>query len=353
MPKPRNKENLGLPSRWKFQHGAYYYQVPPGLELLWDGKKLFRLGKSLPEAYRNWSSRIDANEGVKTIAQLLDRYALEVVPAKALKTQSSNLVFIKTLRSASFHAWPLTALKPRHVYAYVDARSAKVSAHREVEILSHAFTKAVEWGYLDRHPFKGEVRFAGEKPRDRYVEDWELLECLNLESKRKSGSVDMIKAYLKLKLLTGLRRGDLLKLRMTDIQEDGIHVQPSKTRHSTGKRVIFSWTNDKGEDNGRLAAKDEALAARPCISPYLFCKRNGEGYINPVDDECHGWDSMWQRFMDRVLKETKVTERFTEHDLRAKAGSDAESVELAQKLLTHASVSTTKRIYRRKPEIVG
>lgn len=44
---------------------------------------------------------------------------------------------------------------------------------------------------------------------------------------------------------------------------------------------------------------------------------------------------------------------FTEHDLRAKVGSDAESLERAQQLLTHASASTTKRIYRRKPEIVG
>ena len=39
---------------------------------------------------------------------------------------------------------------------------------------------------------------------------------------------------------------------------------------------------------------------------------------------------MWGRFIDRVLAETKVTKRFTEHDLRAKAGSDAESLEKAR-----------------------
>jgi len=31
---------------------------------------------------------------------------------------------------------------------------------------------------------------------------------------------------------------------------------------------------------------------------------------------------MWQRFMTRLLAETKITERFT--DLRGKVGSDAE-----------------------------
>lgn len=56
--------------------------------------------------------------------------------------------------------------------------------------------------------------------------------------------------------------------------------------------------------------------------------------------------------MDRVLTETKVKDRLTEHDLRAKCASDAESLEHAQPLLAHADSSTTRRIYRRKPERV-
>ena len=61
---------------------------------------------------------------------------------------------------------------------------------------------------------------------------------------------------------------------------------------------------------------------------------------------------MWQRFMDRVLSETKVTERFTEHDLRAKCASDATSLEHARALLAYADARTTDTIYRRKPERV-
>ena len=61
---------------------------------------------------------------------------------------------------------------------------------------------------------------------------------------------------------------------------------------------------------------------------------------------------MWSRFMDRVLAEANVKERFTEHDVRAKAGSDAESLEKARKLLQHAHTATTNRIYRRKAERV-
>ena len=48
----RKKENLGLPNRWRFNHGAYYYSVPPGQESKWDGKRTFHLGRNLPDAYR-------------------------------------------------------------------------------------------------------------------------------------------------------------------------------------------------------------------------------------------------------------------------------------------------------------
>lgn len=57
--------------------------------------------------------------------------------------------------------------------------------------------------------------------------------------------------------------------------------------------------------------------------------------------------------MERLLKETKVAERFTEHDLRAKVGSDAESLARAQELLSHADVKMTEKYYRRKPKRIA
>ena len=46
-------------------------------------------------------------------------------------------------------------------------------------------------------------------------------------------------------------------------------------------------------------------------------------------------------------------ERFTENDLRAKVGSDAESLELARKMLRHSAKSgTTQKHYRRKDEVI-
>lgn len=356
MSRKRNQENKGLPSRWRYIHNAYYYRVPPGLEELWDGKKQFLLGKTLPEAYKTWSNRLDVVPETKSVGKLLDRYALEVVPTKAPKTQVENQRALVQLRKV-FGALSIDAIKPRHIYQYVDKRSLKKAnsdgvlvggrtvAHREVEVLSHAFTKAVEWGLIDRHPFKGEVRLEGEAPRDRYVEDWEIVEVLSLPSHRRKGSVSVIHAYIRIKLLTGLRRGDLLRLRMADLRDDGIHVQPRKTARTTGKKLIIEWSDDLRD------GIEEAKSLRPVLSPFLFCNRKGECYVKD-DGTANGWESMWQRFMDRVLSETKVTERFTEHDLRAKCASDADSLEHARQLLAHADSRVTDRVYRRKPERV-
>lgn len=349
MPRKRTRpENKGLPARWRFRHGAYYFDVPKQLRHLWEGKREFRLGSSLPEAYRVWAARLELHNDVRTIGQLLERYALEVVPTKAPSTQAGNMHAIAKLK-AVFGEMRIRDFKPIHAYQYRDrrGRQAPTQANRELEVLSHAFTKAIEWGYREDHPMiEGRFRKLPTPPRTRYVEDWEIVEALSLAPRRKRGSLHAVRAYIKIKLLTGLRRGDLLRLRISDLQDDGIHVQPRKTANTTGKKLIIEWTPALRQ------AVEEAKAARPVdIAPWLFCTKRGDPYVKD-DGTAHAWNSMWQRFMDRVLAETRVKERFTEHDLRAKCASDAESLAHAQQLLAHADSATTQRIYRRRPERV-
>ncbi|CUI07828.1 Integrase [Janthinobacterium sp. CG23_2] len=346
MPRARKKENEGLPKRWRLTHGAYYYQVPSGQEEAWDGKKTFRLGVNLPEAYKTWADRLQTAQNIGTIAALLDRYALECIPEKAITSQRQNQVAIKKVRAA-FGAFTLTDIKPRHVYQYIDGRTAKTSGRREMELLSHALTKAVEWGLIDRHPTKGEVRLSGEKARTRYVEDWEIVECLALVPRHKAGSVLAAQAYIRIKLLTGMRRGDLLRLTNENLQEDGIHIQPGKTENSTGKRQIIEWS-----DELREAVEAAKNARRAKSSNFLFCNRLGECYFNEETGRAGGWESLWRNFSKRVMEETQVTETFTEHDLRAKCGSDAKTIEHARQLLSHADSKITERVYRRRPEVV-
>jgi len=353
MTRKRCKENKGLPSRWRHYHGAYYYLVPPGLEKQWDGRKQFRLGTTLGDAATEWAKRTSRSErSAVWIRDLLQRYALEVIPTKAAATQRGDNLALVNLRKV-FGDMRLADLEPRHIYRYVDTRVNKQGekSHStgvfEIRIFKHVFTKAVEWGLLSRHPFKGEVRLKGAKPRSRYVEDWEIIEALSLVPKRKSGSVLMLQAYIRVKMLIGIRRGDMLRMRTSDISDAGITVRPHKTANSTRLVRTFEWTP------ALRAAVDMALAARPLdIAPWLFCTKRGEGYFDEQTGQASGWDSMWQRFMARLREETRITDRFTEHDLRGKVGSDAESLERARQLLGHADTKITERVYRCKPEIV-
>lgn len=344
-PPKRKPENRGLPARWVKKHGAFYYIVPEGQRAAWDGRAWYRLGATLAEAYAAWAERIGAPERITTIGALFDRYLAEVVPTNAPKSQTEKRRHLANLRAVFGHM-ALADLEPQHVYLYVDKRTAKVAAHREVETLSHCFTKAVQWGLMRAHPFKGEVRLESEAPRERYVEDWEITQALALPARRAKGSVLMVQAYLRIKLLTGLRKGDILRLGVANLQEDGIHVQPGKTRKSTGKRLIYEWTPELRE------AVESAKAVRPALSPWLFCNQSGAPLFEEARGTTKGFDDIWQRFMARLLDETEIKQRFTEHDLRAKVGSDAESLERARQLLSHASDSTTQRIYRRKPEVI-
>ncbi len=334
-PKPRRQENRGLPARWRFKHGAYYYRVPDGLAELWEGKKEFRLGTSINEAYRVWAMHLDIFANAKTMAELLDRYALEVIPTKAWKSQESNLISIRKLKPVFGHM-PIAAVKPIHVYQFRDkrGREGKSAANRDIEVLSHAFTKAIEWGLCEHHPIRGKVKKFSTPPRRRYIEDWEIEEALKVAS-------PFIKAYIRLKLLVGLRRGDMLSIKISDLKEDGIHVTPRKTANSTGKKMIITWS-----DELRASIEEIKQLRKKIYSIWLFHTNKGQPYIK-ADSTANGFDSIWGRFMEKVLSGTKVQERFTEHDLRAKVASDNELVH-AQRLLGHSSSSITEKIYVRK-----
>jgi integrase len=144
-----------------------------------------------------------------------------------------------------------------------------------------------------------------------------------------------------------MRRRDLLRLTVADLMDDGIHVIPHKTAGATGKQLIIRWSTDL--QRAVHLTKD---ARKVKLSPFLFCNRRGDGHIDELTGRAGSWDSMWNGFVKRVLVETKVKERFTEHDLRAKCASDAATLEHTQALLGHASSRLTDRVYRRKAQYV-
>lgn len=339
-PRKRNIENRGLPSRWRVKGKAFYYQVPKGAEHHWDHKTEFKLGNSLEEAHRTFALKVGQSNGsIQTVAQLLDKYLIRVMPGLAKTTQRSQQQYLTRIRKV-FGDMLISDLEPINCYQYLDKRTAKVSGKHEIALLKSALQYAIGWGDIRMHPLKDVKLKMGPSKRDRYVTDEEILALLAHEDSSHYGT-KMCKAYIKLKLLSGLRKADMLRLSMSDIRDDGL-FSPT---HKNGKGILFEWTPLLRE------AVDEALQARPALSKHLFCTRRGLCMVNEVG-RTGAFDSLWKDFINRVNEEETVVEHFTEHDLRGKVGSDAESDERAAQLLGHSTTAVTRKHYRRKVAVI-
>ncbi|TDJ24800.1 MAG: integrase [Gammaproteobacteria bacterium] len=331
-PKKRNKARTSTPehwpARWREHHGAIYYQVPPGHEGEWDGKKMYQLGKTEAAAWTTWYAKtVVADGSPRTMDEAFDRYSADVLPGKAPKTQKEYARSIKYLRAVFGHM-PPAAIKPTHVYQYMDKRPP-TAGNRDKATLSAVMTECVRWGALDRNLVR-EVKRNKETPRDRYVEDAEL-------EAFKAFAGPMLTAYLSLRMLTGLRQDQILGLKRSDW--DGKHLKAPGVK--AGRTVIYTGEALIDAVNGLLALGRGQAAS----SMYLLSSRNGTRYSTD------GFRSIWQRRMTKYMQATGG-ERFREHDLRAKVATDSKDLSTASTRLGHQSETTTKRVYRRKPATV-
>jgi hypothetical protein len=119
--------------------------------------------------------------------------------------------------------------------------------YHSIHFLDECWIKQL-WETVDRggssSPFKGQVRLSGEQPRSRNVADWEVSEVLALESRRKRGSVRMKQAYLRLKLATGLRQTDLLRVSPSDATPEGIAVPCTALPEPIGSPPLHQSRNN-------------------------------------------------------------------------------------------------------------
>ena len=93
---------------------------------------------------------------------------------------------------------------------------------------------------------------------------------------------------MKPKLLTGMRRADLLSLTKGNVTPDCLRVTMSKTENRTEQVLEFKMTPEL------RAVIDEYNAIKP-LPPYLFKTRKGESYLN-LDKTAEGITSIWQRW---------------------------------------------------------
>lgn len=309
-------------------HGAYYY-APKGGRRVW-------LGRDRNTAMVEWAKLVDRPQAYRTMNALFDRYLLEVTPGKAARTQDDDRRAMRYLR-AFFGEMSPTLVDAASGYAYLEERgnAASVRANREFAVVRHAMTHAVRWGVVPTNLLLG-VRLLPERPRTREVQPKEVLTWYRFAG-------PMLGAYTALKLLTGLRKGDMLRLRTPwwgDFEgTEGLYAEIGKT----GKRQLFVSTPALAH------AVTRAIERCSHGTEYIFATRGREPYIDDKG-ETSGFDSIWQRRM--VVFAALGQERFTEHDLRSKAGDDAEEGGAAGHKLLGNSEAQFRRAYQRRVQKV-
>lgn len=355
MPKKRNVENRGLPKRWQQRHGAYYFRVPPGEEKRWDGKSTFRLGSTIAEAHRTWASRIEQLDKARTLAELIDRYSLEHLTTLAAKTREGYTPALARIRTV-FGNMDCMDLEAHHANTYFDRIKRKHSlatARGDIAVLRGLFSQALRWGAVKAHPMTG-LRFEQVQPASDEIHQWQIDAMLSIPADTRAVSV--AQHYVRLKTMVGLRRGDMLRLKLSDFKTDGLRCTLRKTEKTSGVKLFIPWLDPKTGDEFTefKTLVDSIKTIKPKRQPdgFLFCAQDGAGYFDEETGRADGFDSLWRRFMAKVIAQTDIDERIKEKSLRAFVADESGTLEAAAHRLGHTSTTTTERHYRKRARVV-
>lgn len=294
------------------RRGAYYYVL--------DGK-WNPMGRDLGEALRQWAE-IEGEHLAKgrTVSDAV-AYYLVSKPGLAPRTVEGYRIS-ETRLCKAFGTMLLDELRPEHVTRHLRTAEHKIAANRDKALLSAAYRWVNAEGWLKVVGYNpAAVPRNPEKARRRYVTDKELAALLDKATPKLACMIEL--AYI-----TGMRKGDLLRLRLADAQDDGLHVAQGKTGH----RQVFTWTADLR----RLVDHAKGLR-RKVGSLWLFPAERDAGQAMTA----LALRTAWERARGRAgLADVRW------HDLRRKAGSDAPD---AVTLLGHADPRTTRKHYQAAP----
>ncbi|MDR0233378.1 MAG: tyrosine-type recombinase/integrase, partial [Zoogloeaceae bacterium] len=316
--------NLNLPAGMRVKHGAkgrawYYLDTGVGA----DGKRRWLpLGSDYPDALRRYADKVaTVSAPALTVPEMLTAWQLATLHEHALRTQRDIEKSIKRLLEFfGSPPAPVDAIEPHHIRQYLDWRTGKIQANREIAWFSAAWNWARGAGKTRLpNPAQG-VKRNKERGRDIYIEDEELAAIMAYAD-------TPLREAMELAYLTGQRPCDLREIMETDIRGDVLHLQQDKTN----AKVRIEIVGDLSELIERIHARKRGISG--VVSTSLLVKENGQPLRR---------DAMRYRY-DKARKAAATAypnlaariRKIQFRDLRAKAASDVENLRRAQKLLGH------------------
>lgn len=225
-------------------------------------------------------------------------------------------------------------IKPEHIRKYMDKRGVKsrIQANREKAFISRVFRWGYERGMVKMNPCKGVKQFK-ESARTRYITN-------NEYDALYSVAPPVVKVAMELAYLCCARQADVLSMKTSQLIDEGILIQQSKT----GVAQIKGW-------GSRLRSAVNMATLLPLNSGmssiFVVHQPSGAGYTRD------GFNSRWMKAKKEAKeKYPELNFDFTFHDLKAKGISDLSgSLYDKQAISGHKNASQTAR-YDRKIAIV-
>jgi integrase len=240
--------------------------------------------------------------------------------AKANKAKNSYLHDLTSMRhlSKEFENKNIQEITLEEVEDYYSKRKevSIYSANRELALLKHFYSKAIEWKKVKENPAKEvKVRLKEEVQRIRFLMPNEIQILL-------SCCPDNLKPIVTVALHTGMRREEILSLKWAQVNLITGIIHLDKTKNHEARNIKMNMT------------VRSALSEIEHRSEFVFCKPDGSRYSKlpgPFED---------------VVKKAGI-EDFHFHDLRhtfastlVMAGKD---ILVIQKLLGHKKLDMTMR----------
>jgi integrase len=166
--------------------------------------------------------------GWRTLDQFVPEY-LEIVRARPIKEKTyQDTRLYATRLCQEIGTMPICRIKPVHVSRIIRKiweSGRQNTAKRALQVTRSLFDEAINAGYATTNPAKAVKALPYHVKRSRLPLDlWQRM----LDVAERHGQ-PWVPHMLKLALVTGQRRGDLLKMQFSDVWDGFLHVEQAKT----------------------------------------------------------------------------------------------------------------------------
>ena len=221
----------------------------------------------------------------------------------------------------------ISEITPLDIKKYKQSRKEKVkpaTINRDLEFLRSVFNKGIEWGKALDNPVSKFKKLKEPAYRFRYLSLDEINRLIN-------AAAHHLKPILITALHTGMRRGEILKLKWENIYFNNRLIE-----------VVEAKNNEKRYIPINLTLLDTLInIPRRIDSDYVFCTKKGKPYVDIKNS------------FRSALKRASI-DNFRFHDLRHTFAShliiSGADLMTAKELLGHKSIKMTMRYSHLSPD---